>query len=984
MIPKINLDDRTFDDIFNDALKLIPRYCPEWTNHNASDPGITLLELFSWMTEMTIYRLNKVPEKTYLSLLELMGLSLTTPQSARSIVQFFPVEGINKNIDVRAGTQIAASVSDAADIVFETEKNIKINNNKLVSCVNRFKESIKENIENERLEEFSLFESKNSVEHALYICSDCFRHLEAEHFVQVEFAPVADIVKESDQIVRHLAWECWDGEKWSALKVSSSVNNCKKKDNVVYIHGNTLIQPTEVNGEEGFWIRAVLSDVPEKESTLCAKGMKLKTIFGGNGFLPDSCVRSHDSQYSQVDMNTAFSLFSDNPVVNETFYICADEIFKNKKVSVAISYTFAETSVKVDDNKNAMFIYEYWNGTDWTKLAEKNSFKDGTFNLKQGGTVSFVMPDDISLGTVNNEEHYWIRIRLVTKDYATGGVYYKDVKGNWLWKFSSKVQSPQVEKIRIKYESLKVSPQNVFAYSNFEWKNLKPFTKVRCGEEVKIFSLDASNYPSLYLGFEQKFPDGESSVYFRLNESHSDVGRGSFSSLRNDVFLPKRGRSGAKLVWEYFNGEGWKELFVNDNTDNFRESGFVDFIVPSDSVSSENFGKNLYWYRVSLISGSFENNPVVKDILINSVYVKNEKTYENEILGSGTGAPGQSLSVAHADILKGSVLYVDEGSVPSTNELDMIRKDCGGEPYFTDGDKVWVRYTEVENFYASNAFSRHYVVDYTTGRIQFGDGAKGVNPPKGKFNVMMKSYHTGGGSVGNVARNTIRGLLKGIPFVSGCTNPYPAEGGADMEGVDSLKARAAGSFKSLQRAVTSEDFKWLALESSSSVGRAHCLKHRNSKNEVCTVIVPVRASGTGYDTKLVPSRELIRRVKEYLDERKIVGTPICVQGPVYKDFNIVVSVSFKSSVFDEGKTKKKIENNLLRYFDGLDGEDGSGWTFGKELSNGSVLKQLEKIDEILTINRVELFDLDANVAVEKILLKEYELPFLNKVVIEGR
>ena len=117
MIPKINLDDRTFDDIFNDALRLIPRYCPEWTNHNTSDPGITLLELFSWMTEMTIYRLNKVPDKTYLSLLELMGLSLVTPQSARAIVQFFPVEGMYKNIEIKQGTQIAAVVSEADDII---------------------------------------------------------------------------------------------------------------------------------------------------------------------------------------------------------------------------------------------------------------------------------------------------------------------------------------------------------------------------------------------------------------------------------------------------------------------------------------------------------------------------------------------------------------------------------------------------------------------------------------------------------------------------------------------------------------------------------------------------------------------------------------------------------------------------------------------------------------------------------------------------
>lgn len=99
MIPTINLDDKTFDDIRDEAIRLIPRYCPEWTNHNASDPGITLIELFSWMTEMTLYRLNKVPQKNYLAMLELMGLSLGTPQSARTIVQFFPVKTM-KNLSL--------------------------------------------------------------------------------------------------------------------------------------------------------------------------------------------------------------------------------------------------------------------------------------------------------------------------------------------------------------------------------------------------------------------------------------------------------------------------------------------------------------------------------------------------------------------------------------------------------------------------------------------------------------------------------------------------------------------------------------------------------------------------------------------------------------------------------------------------------------------------------------------------------------------
>ena len=64
-LPTPNLDDRTFDDIVEEAIRLIPQYCPEWTNYNPSDPGITLVELFAWMTEMILYRLNKVPDKVY-------------------------------------------------------------------------------------------------------------------------------------------------------------------------------------------------------------------------------------------------------------------------------------------------------------------------------------------------------------------------------------------------------------------------------------------------------------------------------------------------------------------------------------------------------------------------------------------------------------------------------------------------------------------------------------------------------------------------------------------------------------------------------------------------------------------------------------------------------------------------------------------------------------------------------------------------------
>ncbi len=68
-----NLDDRRYADLVREARALIPQYCPEWTNLGDADPGITLVQLFAWMTEMTIFRLNRVPDKTYVHFLNFIG-----------------------------------------------------------------------------------------------------------------------------------------------------------------------------------------------------------------------------------------------------------------------------------------------------------------------------------------------------------------------------------------------------------------------------------------------------------------------------------------------------------------------------------------------------------------------------------------------------------------------------------------------------------------------------------------------------------------------------------------------------------------------------------------------------------------------------------------------------------------------------------------------------------------------------------------------
>ena len=85
-LPEPILDDLRFQrDLVDEAKRRIIRYCPEWTDYNVSDPGVTLIELFAWMTEMITYRLNLVPEKNYIRFMDLLGVQLQPANSAPSM-----------------------------------------------------------------------------------------------------------------------------------------------------------------------------------------------------------------------------------------------------------------------------------------------------------------------------------------------------------------------------------------------------------------------------------------------------------------------------------------------------------------------------------------------------------------------------------------------------------------------------------------------------------------------------------------------------------------------------------------------------------------------------------------------------------------------------------------------------------------------------------------------------------------------------------
>lgn len=126
-LPEVVLDDRHFQDLVNEARLRIAQSCPEWTEHNVSDPGITLVELFAWMTDLTIYRLNRVPDKLHIALMELLGIRLDPPAAARAGLRFRTVEGTEEAVRVPAATEVGTPRSPSEDpIVFQVEEDFTI------------------------------------------------------------------------------------------------------------------------------------------------------------------------------------------------------------------------------------------------------------------------------------------------------------------------------------------------------------------------------------------------------------------------------------------------------------------------------------------------------------------------------------------------------------------------------------------------------------------------------------------------------------------------------------------------------------------------------------------------------------------------------------------------------------------------------------------------------------------------------------------
>ena len=213
------------------------------------------------------------------------------------------------------------------------------------------------------------------------------------------------------------------------------------------------------------------------------------------------------------------------------------------------------------------------------------------------------------------------------------------------------------------------------------------------------------------------------------------------------------------------------------------------------------------------------------------------------------------------------------------------------EPENPQNNEVWVRYKRVESFFASGPRSRHYTLDYVTGIVSFGDGRRGMVPPEGANNDRRDvSYRIGGGSLGNVNANTLTSLGRALAYIESVTNPLPGDRrrrsrddrrGEGARAVHDQEPRSRGDDRGLRDAG--------AARVDAARARASACPIARNRGHVTLALLPkADTRGEELTRRLVPSNEVLRYVKNYLDERKLVGTVLNVVRPRYKDVSLRV------------------------------------------------------------------------------------------------
>jgi predicted phage baseplate assembly protein len=281
-LPAPNLDDRSFQDLVDEAKRLVQLRCPEWTDNNVADPGVTLIESFAFMVDQLIYRLNRVPDLNYIKFLDLLGEQLRPPSAAIAPVRFSLAVPKATNVLIPAGTLVStARRGQDPPISFSTQSNLDLVSVSLEHILTQAagQEAVAQGESIAEHSEFSCFSDLPQVGDALYVgltqaAPSCIIRISVD--CRIEGIGV-------DPLRPPLIAEGWDGQQWTKVELLKDTTGGLNQRGTIdlYIEQHAL---STFSGLSAGWIRVrvvdAVDDQPRYTSSPQIRTIDIATIAG--------------------------------------------------------------------------------------------------------------------------------------------------------------------------------------------------------------------------------------------------------------------------------------------------------------------------------------------------------------------------------------------------------------------------------------------------------------------------------------------------------------------------------------------------------------------------------------------------------------------------------------------------------------------------------------------------------------------------------
>jgi predicted phage baseplate assembly protein len=413
------------------------------------------------------------------------------------------------------------------------------------------------------------------------------------------------------------------------------------------------------------------------------------------------------------------------------------------------------------------------------------------------------------------------------------------------------------------------------------------------------------------------------------------------------------------LRWEASQGGGkWAEVEVlRDLTGGFNfGSGTVELECPSGSGVEPVAGQRLHWLRCRIAQttrlgdqpAAYQHAPEIYHITAAPVGARLSAEHSalerDEPLGTSNGEPGQSFALRFAPVLTlrpGETLEIQDPS----------------------GD--WEPWDVVDSFADSGPEDRHFTIDEAHGLIRLGPelhdsetgtSQRGAVPPKGAA-LRMSRYRHGGGRIGNVAADALTTLRSAIPGVASVTNPAPALGGVDPQSTSEARSRAALEIRTRHRAVTAQDYEFLATDATPRVARA--VRIDDGEPGVALGILPQVDPANRRLTlaELTPDPALLDAVARHLNARKFAGCQLRLSPVRLRGVSVVANLE-ASPRADAEQIERRVSDALYAYLNPLVGGGVGGWPFGRALNQGELYAIVHAVPGVESVRILRLYEVD--------------------------